>query len=374
MQKLGYVNALRGLAILGVIMVHANLYGHSSLPHVMQLIIEKGQSGVQLFFLASAFTLFRSFKLRSITEASPTRNFFFRRFFRIAPMYYAGILFYVIQNRIGFIASPETTEHFTAANIISNFTFLHGFNPYWMSSIVPGGWSIAIEMTFYALLPFLFSRIKTINHAFYFFIISVFLRIFFHLILLKFPLISFESLWTEYLFLYFPSQLPLFALGIIMYFLIFENKAANVFSGKALLISSGLLLAILSIDFIPTQIVFGVAFLILGVALSKYNFRGIVNPLIEFIGKISFSMYLVHFAVFQWLTNLNFIDYSSNGIVDYAARFIIGLALTVIISSVTYYLIEIPFQNLGKKLIDKMEKRQLLKVAVLILPVNEAVL
>lgn len=364
MQKLGYVNALRGLAILGVIMVHTNLYGHSSLPHAMRIIIEKGQSGVQLFFLASAFTLFLSFNTRSTAEAFPIRNFFIRRFFRIAPMYYIGILFYVVQNRIGFAASPETVQHFTTSNIISNFTFLHGFNPYWMSSIVPGGWSIAIEMTFYALLPFLFSRIKTINQAFYFFIISVFLRILFHLLLLKFPLISFDSLWTEYLFLYFPSQLPLFALGIIMYFIICEKKLTNVLSGKALLISSGLLLAILSIDFIPTQIAFGIAFLILGVALSKYNFKLIVNPVIEYIGTISFSMYLVHFAVFQWLTNLNFIDYSANGIVNYCARFLIGTALTVIISSVTYYLIEIPFQKLGKKLIDKMEKKQQAKVPV----------
>lgn len=31
--------------------------------------------------------------------------------------------------------------------------FVHGFHPQSINSVVPGGWSIAVEMTFYAVFP-----------------------------------------------------------------------------------------------------------------------------------------------------------------------------------------------------------------------------
>lgn len=95
MKKLDYIDALRGLAILGVIMVHTNQYGRSIGPNIFAKITAMGERGVQLFYLASAFTLFLSFKNRSRKEIFPIRNFFIRRFFRIAPMYYMGIFYYI---------------------------------------------------------------------------------------------------------------------------------------------------------------------------------------------------------------------------------------------------------------------------------------
>lgn len=40
----------------------------------------------------------------------------------------------------------------TIGNVISNF-YCHGLSPYWINSLVPGGWSITVEMFFmYCLL------------------------------------------------------------------------------------------------------------------------------------------------------------------------------------------------------------------------------
>ena len=75
MKKLDYVDALRGIAILGVIMVHTSQYGHYNVPKIIANIIDQGARGVQLFYLASAFTLFLSFKNRLSREKSPIRNF-----------------------------------------------------------------------------------------------------------------------------------------------------------------------------------------------------------------------------------------------------------------------------------------------------------
>lgn len=358
MKKLDYIDALRGIAILCVVMVHTSQYGSSNIPNLIGKIIAEGARGVQLFYLASAFTLFLSFKNRLTREKFPVRNFLLRRFFRIAPMYYLGIVYYLFQDGFGprFWLGNET--HITFLNVFSNFTFLHGFYPYWITSLVPGGWSIAVEMSFYAILPFLFSKIKNLNQAFNFFIISTFLKLFLHLLLGKYPLISDDILWKEYLFLYFPSQLPIFCLGILLYFIIIETESIKNISGESILVFSILLLVQLAtgIQFIfSNHILFGIAFLLMGFALSKFQFVFMVNPIINYIGKISFSMYLVHFAVLHWLKHFNFVDYFNNGILNYVVRYLFVSILTIFISSIFYKIIEVPFQEIGKKIIKRLE-------------------
>lgn len=359
MKKLDYVDALRGLAVLLVIMVHTSQYGNFDMPKLFAQMIGLGARGVQLFFIASAFTLFLSFKTRLKKEQSPIRNFFLRRFFRIAPLYYLGICYYLFQDGLGprYWLGDET--QITNLNIISNFTFLHGFNPYWITSIVPGGWSIAIEMMFYVILPFLYFRVKSVKQAFNFFVLSMLLNTLLQLFFTKFKLITDTNLWNNYLFFYFPSQLPIFCLGIILYFLVIEKESLKNISKFAIVIFLGLIFIRLSSGIklvFPNHIFFGIGFLILGLLLSKYQLRIIVNRMICFFGKISYSMYLVHFAVLYWLTQYNYIDYSENGIINYIIRFSLVVFLTSLISIFLYKIIEIPFQDLGKKLINRLER------------------
>ena len=347
MKKLDYIDALRGLAILGVIMVHTNQYGSSNLPSIIGKIINEGARGVQLFYLASAFTLFLSFKNRLTREKFPIRNFFLRRFFRIAPMYYLGICYYLFQDGLGPRYWLGDDTHITIFNILSNCTFLHGFNPYWITSLVPGGWSIAVEMTFYAVLPLLFSKIKNLNQSFNFFILSLFLKLFLKEFFSKFQVISNDRLWREYLFLYFPNQLPIFSLGIILYFIVIEKQTIRNISKNSFLIFGGLLLTELKtrIQFIfQNHIIFGIAFLLGGIALSRFKFIIIVNPIINYIGKISFSMYLLHFAVLHWLSVFHFVDYFNAAIINYITRFFIVSILTIIVSTLLYKIIEVPFK------------------------------
>ncbi|AHM60281.1 cellulose-binding, family II [Flammeovirgaceae bacterium 311] len=362
MKKLDYIDALRGVAILGVIMVHANQYGTSDLG-MFERLVNEGARGIQLFYLASAFTLFLSFKYRLAKEEFPVRNFFIRRFFRIAPLYYMGVCYYLFQDGFGPRYWLGDATHISASNILANITFLHGFNPYWITSLVPGGWSIGVEMTFYTILPILFSRVKNISQAMNFFTLSLVLNSVLSVVLAKYPLISDGRLWTDYLFLYFPSHLPVFALGVLMYFIISENQDIRDISGKSLIAFCSIIFCHLMIGggnvFFKNHIIFGVGFLIFGIGLSKYRSAILVNPVISHIGKISFGMYLVHFAVLHWLTYFNFIDYAENGILNYLIRFFIVTLLTAGISTVLYNTVEVKFQTLGKNIIDVLEKKSL---------------
>lgn len=358
MKKLDYIDSLRGLAILGVLIVHTSKSGAYDLPAIVVKFTNEGARGVQLFFLASAFTLFLSYKNRSSVEKFPLRNFFIRRFFRIAPIYYLGIAYYLFQNGMGPSYWLGDSPGISAMNIASNATFTHGFNPYWINSVVPGGWSIAVEMTFYAILPLLFARIKNLNQAVTFLLLTLLFRTILQLIFERYILISHEELWGEFQFLYFPNHLPLFSLGIILFFMVIEKESLRDVSKLSLLIISGVFMAQLCIKtpiLLPNHFMFGVAFLLLGYALSAYRFKILVNPVVNHIGKISFSMYVTHFAILYWLNYFNLIDYSDNSILNFVIRFAIVLTSSVIISTMLYKLIEVPFQNLGKKIIKRKE-------------------
>jgi len=95
-QKLQWVDAMRALAILGVLIIHCGAYGNNAqLPLIAKVIVWSGKHGVQMFFVASAFTLFLSLNSNYKTEGNFYFQFLTRRFFRIAPMSYIGIICYL---------------------------------------------------------------------------------------------------------------------------------------------------------------------------------------------------------------------------------------------------------------------------------------
>lgn len=355
-MKLKYIDTLRGLAVLAVLMVHCFQIGDVDLiPSKLLRFFSFGDKGVQLFFIASAFTLFLSLHRRN---ESSSRNFFIRRFFRIAPMYYIAILYYLFQNGLGARYWLGDLTSISVSNVLSNITFSHGLNPYWINSLVPGGWTIGIEMLFYLFVPFLFKRIKHIDQAFSFFIITLFLRFIFNYLILNNQLITSDYIWEAFLYFYFPNQLPVFALGILFYYIIYRNdnntKSALNYYFFALLIFSQLL----GYDVFPNHIIFGIGFLFLGIALHKYEFKILVNPISIYIGKISYSMYLVHFAILYWMSKYNLttfieIDSSLFQIGNMIIRFLILTISTILIASIFYRFVEVPSQRLGKLMINR---------------------
>lgn len=92
-KKFEYIDSLRGIATLGVIAVHAS---QQVLPksHTIHWLMEMGASGVQLFYIASAITLCMSLEAGTQWETHPIRNFYIRRFFRIAPLFWLTVIFY----------------------------------------------------------------------------------------------------------------------------------------------------------------------------------------------------------------------------------------------------------------------------------------
>ncbi|TSD67604.1 acyltransferase [Inquilinus sp. KBS0705] len=364
MKKLDYITVLRAIAILGVLIVHVSLQSiniEKIHPYIIA-IINNGARGVQLFYLLSAFTLFLSFSNR-VNEKKTVRNYFIRRFFRIAPLYYIAIVYYLWQDGFGPRYWLGNDPSISLGNIISNFTFTHGFSPYWIASLVPGGWSVAIEVAFYCLVPFLYYRIKNIQQAYNFLLVTLAIRFILLLIFQHIILIPENRLWNEYLFLYFPNQLPIFALGIILYFLIYsETYEINL---KSLLLGAIFLLVGFSLEqqlLIYNLFLFGLSFILLVIALQKYHPKILFNQAFLYIGKVSYTLYLTHWAAIYFLNKFRLINFFEKvnepfAIINLIINYLIVLSISLFFSCILNYFIEEPLQKFGKKIINHTSEK-----------------
>jgi peptidoglycan/LPS O-acetylase OafA/YrhL len=140
------------------------LFGHTSLP--LADFLRHGYTGVSLFFVISGYVVTLSFLNRFPSTASifdrrialHLRDFFVRRFFRILPVAVGWIFLYLI---IGQAINYAGGSYGTLEQWFKEYKwFFSGFyNYYFAESRAPGlfgqYWSLAVEMQFYCVLPFL---------------------------------------------------------------------------------------------------------------------------------------------------------------------------------------------------------------------------
>lgn len=365
-KKYDYINALRGLAILAVILHHVSQW----LPPSLSILKEIGESssmGVQLFYIASSLTLFLSMTSRKKTEHHPYLNFFLRRFFRIAPMFYIAIIVYTLLFGLD-------EHHFSPSGIkwwhvLLTALFLHGWLPETINSVVPGGWSIAVEMTFYLTVPYLFLKLTSIKTTLW----ALFCSIIFAKLTSYFTVNLFYDDYPSYLlksfvFFWLPSQAPIFLSGILAFHIIKLNPTDRYnLAGPLLCLSFLFFIGLMEIDtyknILSQHFLYGLVFLLLTLSLhfSKHPF--IVNKITTYIGNLSYSIYLTHLLIIELLKRF-FVDFKLLFSLPDDLLLFIGFITTVILScllsQLTYRLIELPGIELGKRLINRIEyKKQL---------------
>lgn len=362
-KKFEYIDTLRGLAVLAVLGVHCSQHGSHPCPGWFGPVVIAGQFGIQLFYVVSALTLCLSMNARMPLEKKPVLNFFIRRFFRIAPLFYLAMVYYLWQNGLGPRYWLGNAPAITRANILSTATFTNSLNPYWINSVVDGGWTVAVEMSFYLFLPYLYYKLNNLRKALWFTLVSLAASWALVWFMSKNPLISDHRLWKEYLYFFFPEQLPVFILGIVLFHWIKNSQATAErqerecpvsFSNVLRACSALLLVESVTGCFIPQHFKYAVAFVLLAYSLYLKSPKWLVNRLTVFLGKISFSLYLTHFGVLHFMDHRHLTDFTGNGLADYFIRYFLLVGIAVIVSVITYRLVELPGQNIGKKIINKL--------------------
>ncbi len=370
-DRIAYVDALRGIAALMVLVFHTVQRSSKGLPAWVVTLNEQGARGVQLFYVISAFTIFMTLHIRSQREGFSMRSFFVRRFFRIAPLFYCAMVFYLWL--YGFGPRWSLGEHnqigITPGNIISNIFFVNGFSPYWINSIVPVGWSVTVEMFFYLCVPLLFYYIRSLRAALWLTFGALLASGTVSYVMATHPLISDQRLWMEFLFQWFFNQMPIFCLGIVLFFLLRDcaERRTTVGATRAFALSlqafSIFLIAGLpffNIPFLPRHVAYGIAFLMLTYGLSLHPWRWLSTPLLTYFGKISYSVYLTQVIAIRLSAHL-MIWLALHTPIAHLGAYAILVRISVVflcaigISTLTYLLIELPGQRLGARLIRRRE-------------------
>ncbi len=349
---LGHLDALRGIAVTGVLWVHCT--DGCRLPYLVAQFALNGQRGVQLFFLVSAFTLFLSQDNRRRVEVHPTRNFFLRRFFRLTPMYYAVTVL---------TASVLPGLYGGWRYGVMGVFFVQGFSPEGILHVAPGAWTLTDEAMFYICLPPLFRWIRNLREAILAFAIAAPALVGMSLLLVRLH----PALYQYFSFLWFPIELPVFLLGIAAYFFWKEwIVSGRLGSAPRLRLLSGVCLlgfvALLAGNVPQTNrklYLSSAGWTLLLIAVSLYPWPLLVNSLTIFLGKISFSLYLLHIFVMVPLTAFagRVPFFVHHPIARYLAQFTGTLVMTAAAATVTWLYVEETGIRLGRRLIARLEHR-----------------
>ena len=236
---------------------------------------------------------------------------------------------------------------------------------------MPGGWSIAVEMNFYLLVPWFYQRIQNARRA----ATAAFLTLIACGLLSAAVKIALRrtfgtgaethiSLFTWH---WWPTRIPVFLTGILLFFLLRPLLAGAPDASGVIRPDAGLLLAmsiylIVALALSKTALflghgLFAVAFLLLAWSLAIRPHSWLVNRVTCDLGVISFSGCPSHFALLD-RTVRGFQGLPLEALpplIRLAALVAAALAGTVIVSTITCFLIGVPGQALGRRLISRLE-------------------
>ncbi|MDO8348542.1 MAG: acyltransferase [Rugosibacter sp.] len=353
-KRYPWIDTLRGIAILMVIAVHAS-HGLKGSESLLKTIFGFGGYGVQLFFVASAMTLCMSLE-NNYGKPRWLMKYAIRRYFRIAPMYYVGIVLYFFwsfaKNQVqhGLIGP---LPQYTVANVLANIFFIHGFFPAAYNDIVPGGWSIGTEVAFYVAFPVLFLLYRTARQPML--LSGLLLAACYALISLVQWQMGQSTASSAFLYFNIANQLHVFIIGICGFYFL-SALAGLPFPLLMLLILlwglAGYSVGLSQIPNTPFLVLAAYAMAFVGLAALMARLRLNMAWLGE-IGRRSFSMYVIHFLF------MNVIDYSFNhgsgvltGYPNLKALVHFGAAVlaTYWIAGLTKRLIEDPCIQFGARL------------------------
>jgi len=347
-----YIQGIDGVRAFAVIAV--------MLFHIYPGALPGGFTGVDIFFVLSGYVVSSSLaKNYKPNFFKFTVDFYGRRIVRLIPIL---LIFLLISSLITTLFIPsswlsESTSKTALASFFgySNFALVWYNDGYFSPRIefnpFVHTWSLSVEEQFYVLFPlvfFIWYRFKN-SHAYIAYPVKYILAI---LLIISLSYSWYEtSLKPENAFYLLPSRFWELAFGALLFKLHVHNKFiyTSELAHKIYLIIGFILINIgfffadeKNFPFpwaIPSVI--GTVFLIIGF-INNVKDKSIIkslfeNQLIVYIGKISYSLYLWHWAIyafFRWTIGL-----------DTLLKMSVAVILTIIFSVVSYRYVEKPFRK-----------------------------
>jgi peptidoglycan/LPS O-acetylase OafA/YrhL len=139
------LDSVRGIALLAVVAAHSSFFmavgGSTALSHL------RFDFSVRVFFMISAFLLYRPWVRARLAEWQPpsAAAFGWRRLLRIAPGYWLALTVIAL-----WIGLPYV---FSAHGIWTYYGFAQVYQPGWAVGGLTQAWTLCVEVVFYASLP-----------------------------------------------------------------------------------------------------------------------------------------------------------------------------------------------------------------------------
>jgi len=369
MKHLKIIDGLRAWLALWVIIAHVMLgAGYTSESTGLRRVLQQGHLAVGVFMIISGFVIFMLLQKREENY----RQFITRRFFRLFPAYGVFLIAAVatidlklwavtagpayLANQIPFYQSA-TAEYWQTLpwNLPLHLSMLQGLlpdsllGPYAQQAYLPPAWSISLEWQFYLVAPLIFLAVTTARS--------------WGRLLLAFVVILLIYAGHHYTWSlsFLPFNVDHFAVGIISCFVYEKIKPwcgekinRDIMFPTALVLAISLyLFALRQHSFIPLcgWLLFFALLLENSASISSRLHLLFTNPPAQFIGRISYSVYLSHWTVMILMqaTIVKFIPP-----LEQRTHFLVLLVLTLLgtvgVSALSYRFIETPAMRWGKRL------------------------
>lgn len=284
-RRIAGLDALRGIAAMSVVLFHyttrfGQTFGHPSAP---TLSFDSGFRGVDLFFMISGFVIFMT-----LDQTSRASDFVVSRFSRLYPTFWVCVLITFAAVAIAGLPGKEVSP----LELLANFTML----PQLLHAKPVDGtyWTLEIELFFYTIMLGLF-RLGWLRRVHAVLIAWLGLRVL--SVAAEASGMHVSYLLTHVLIL---PHISLFGAGMMIYCL--HARRGNWWQSAGLL---GLCIVVgVTTDpdaslFVPLT---GAAVML---AMSRRDLLWLANPLLVFLGNISYPLYLLHenigFVVLRFL-------------------------------------------------------------------------
>ncbi len=340
----GYLDALKGIAILAVTLIHT---GGGALSGIWGAIGNSGDHGVQLFFVMSGYLSFLSLRhmfpgykgmnLKSILK------WYVKKYIRLFPLFYIAILISMITKSWStyWLGNEELVS---VKNVATHIFFVHGLFPHYTDSVLGVEWYLGVLAMFFLITPVLYYFINSLEKSFFLLIIVQIIVPYVNAIIeMWIPADSDSYIYEAYLENFGPiNQLFVYCLGITLFFTIQkfqESKSAESPKGKmflsyellafAVIMMYGQLYSKSQLFLLSNNATWGVWFFVLLLSQAIHACPIINNPFFRLCGKYSYGIYLFQFI---WINNYGrFITVNSflgNFVVSFFGLLVISIVLT----------------------------------------------
>jgi peptidoglycan/LPS O-acetylase OafA/YrhL len=312
------LNGLRCIAALLVIINHLEqakeAYGIPNIYHY-PIIQHTGRLGVGLFFVLSGFLItYLLLEERGRFGNIDAKKFYLRRVFRIWPIYFliVGLSLFVFPHWdiLYFPGANAVLNHHTAerlallALVLPNYAFVLYELPYWCAQT----WSIGVEEQFYYLWPWLIKYPKRKFAIFITFVVVTFLALFGGIYLTD---ASDEKQKAMLLTFIGQFRIQTMVLGGLCAYMVYKEKynILHVLYRKDLqyaVYGALLFMFVSGVHFTGFIEIYGIffAYLILNASCNPHSIVNFENPIMSYLGKISYGIYIYHVFVIVIVSNV----------------------------------------------------------------------